>query len=218
MDRIDSSARIVSLTPADGGSQIAVCCRTGQETKEYLLLAEEFADLRDLIFPSAVIDRETLAHLAECDGRCRAVMRGRSLLEYRSNSKKGLETKLRKKGFSGADARFAAARLAEEGLIDEERDAFREAERQIAAGRGRQRVVSALFAAGYSREAVASVSELLDSTDFSENCKRAIESKWGSLPTDPDGRRRAVAALFRMGFSSEDIKKAVHGLARRADR
>ena len=208
MDDIDLPLMLISLTPADGGSQIAVSCRSGRNLKRYLLLAEDFAGISGELVPGNPVDPGTAELLSEFDGRCRALLRGRSLLEYRSNSRRGLSMKLRKKGFASSEAQFAAERLEAEGAIDEKRDVLRETERQIAAGRGRKRIVSALFAMGYGADAVGKANELLDSTDFSENCRRIIEKKWGSLPSEPDARRKAVSALFRLGFSAEDIKKA----------
>ena len=205
---------IIRLSSADnGGAVLAECALTGDDIivkdgkickrRTYMLLPEQYSELEIHKGPVAA---DELPLLADADEKCRAVIAGRRMLGYASNSAKQLAVKLRRKGFSVASASFAAERLLSEGQIDECADALRQAERLVASGKGRKRIIMQLRAKSFGDAAMKEVSLYLDTVDFSGICRRVIEKKWGELPTDTDELRKCVAALMRLGFTMTDIK------------
>lgn len=126
---------------------------------------------------------------------------------------RGLERKLRSRGFDREVAASAAELLSRLGYINETSQIARRG-RAIAEGklRGKRRVAADLCALGYPRDAVTS---WLDNCgiDFAAICARAITKK-GGIPekTAPDERRRLLSYLYRQGFCAEDIRKAAEVL------
>jgi len=172
----------------------------------FYILPDDYALLNPQKGPA---DEQTEAEIIRLDEKCRALRTARRLLEYSSNTSSGLVLKLRKRGYSKAAATFAVEVLCDGGEIDEERDVMRAAELSVKKGRGRMRVIPELKQKGYSDEALKTVYAYLDSVDFSEICATVIKKKYREFPQEPDERRKAVAALLRLGFSSTDIKKAI---------
>jgi SOS response regulatory protein OraA/RecX len=208
---------IVALRSAEnGGAVLAECVLTGDDVEQtggkprrrrsFMLLPEFY---RELGLKKGPLGREAFMELAEADEKSRAFFAGERLLGYASNSSGQITYKLRRRGFSAAAAEFAGIRLAASGEIDERRDAVRMAERLAASGKGRIRIMGQLAARSYGPDAMAAASEYLGTVDFPEICAGVIKKKWGAFPEDPDARKKAVAALMRLGFSSEDIRGAV---------
>ncbi|MCQ2428593.1 MAG: RecX family transcriptional regulator [Clostridia bacterium] len=197
-----------ALYSSDGGSAVAAELSSDGEKYTLFCLSEDYAEIKGSL-KKGPIDDELLETIRGLDSRCRALRKGRSLLEFGCNSRNGLILKLRKRGFSGESAEFAADRLMSEKIINEDRDALREAERMVSSGFGRKRIISSLYTKGYGREAVSSVYEKLDEYDFSEICRDVIIKKWRKFPEDPDTGKRAIAALMRLGFSSSEIRSGI---------
>ncbi len=202
---------------ADGDSIVAVDCilsgndvrvEKGREchSRSFYLLPEDYACLELVPGP---LDAFMLEELKRLDEKCRALRTSRRLLEFSSNTEAGLVTKLRQRGFSKQASEFAASLCAEEGAIDETRDAIRAAELIVKKGRGLLRVIPELRQKGYGNEAVDAALGYLSEVDFSELCRKVIASKWKRFPEEPDARRKAVASLLRLGFTGADIKNAL---------
>ena len=60
----------------------------------------------------------------------------------------------------------------------------------------------------YGDEALGEVKEYLSEIDFVPICRRAIDKKYGGIPTDLDIRKKCIDYLLRQGFSYNEIKKA----------
>ena len=142
---------------------------------------------------------------------CECAVAGIKLLAYADNSVRGIERKLRSRGYERECAAAASRALAELGYINESSQIERRgrllAERKL---RGKRRVISELSALGYDREAISEWAQgAAEEIDFGEICARAIEKKGGMPPReDADGRRKLLQHLYRQGFSSEDIRRA----------
>ena len=140
---------------------------------------------------------------------CECAEAGLRLLVYTDNSKRGLERKLRAKGYDRDVSECASEALAKMGYINESSQIERRgrvlAERKL---RGKRRIAADLGAIGYDRDAVSDW--LRDcGIDFGEICARSIEKKGGLPPReDKDGRRRLISYLYRQGFTGEDIRAA----------
>lgn len=140
-----------------------------------------------------------------------AVLRGIDLLDFGDATVMSMTRKLRTKGFSQTAARRAAEILAERGLINELRFARRALRYYLEKKNyGRSRIISEMYAKGFSREVVDEVVDEVPREAFITACRAMIARKYGgSLPKEPDAYRRAVAALFRYGFGRGEISLAV---------
>lgn len=211
---------IRKLRTVDGNSVIAADCELtdgdvvsengkNSRSKSFYILVEDYAENR---FVPGILSEEDAKLLIQLDERCRALRRARRLLEFSGNTEQGLGDKLRRRGFSGDAARFAAGQCAAEGSIDETADAVRKAELSARKGRGKSRIIAELIQKGYKREAVEEAGRYLETLDFGLICADAIRSKYRQFPADPDERRKAIAALQRLGFTSSDIKNALKSI------
>ena len=139
---------------------------------------------------------------------CAAYRRGVGILAYGANSRRTLERKLRQKGFDGELARSAAQKLDADGYINESEDAVRLAESCVRKLWGERRILAHLREKGYTGEALEAAKEALAEIDFTANCRRFIEKKYGSFPKDKKEAEKAVAALMRYGYTLSQIKSA----------
>lgn len=206
---------ICSSRLCDNGSVVAVDClgetpKTQEDGKPhkitFYLLPEEYAPLH---LQPGDADEALEAELKRLDEHCRALRQARRLLGYSSNTAAGLETKLRSRGYSREAALFAAQTVLGDGEVDETKDAIRSAELCVRKGRGRLRVAPELKQKGFGEEAIRAAMDSLSEVDFGEVCAEVIRKKWKVFPTDPAERKKAVAALARLGFTGNDIREAV---------
>ena len=63
---------------------------------------------------------------------------------------------------------------------------------------------------GYGKDAVLHALSTADAERFSLNLARLIENK--PLPDDKAGRDRYIASLARMGYSVQEILRAIDGV------
>jgi len=157
------------------------------------------------------ISDEDFSYLERESEAFSAYLRGVDLLNFGDATVSSMTRKLRTKGFSPDAARAGAEKLAERGLIDETRYAHRAVRYYIEKKNyGRSRIISEMYAKGFSRETVDEVMDDIPNEAFVAACRAMIAKKYGgSLPEEPDNRRRAIAALFRYGFSRGEIALAV---------
>ncbi len=139
---------------------------------------------------------------------------GEKLLAYGANTRLMLVRKIMRHGYSREESETAAARLSGVGLIDEEGDLQREVEKCLRRLWGEGRIRNHLYARGFSREAMETLSEILSEVDFPENCRRLIEKQYGVLPQSGDEECRMIACLYRYGYRMDDIRAAVRMLRR----
>ncbi len=106
-------------------------------------------------------------------------------------------------------AERVVARLAEVGLLDDERYAQRLAQ---SLSRSKQypkrRVAQELQRRGVDRDTAAFAAEEIECEDF-EQALALIEKKYYNKMTDRDSRQKVMAALTRRGFSYEAIRRAM---------
>lgn len=175
------------------------------------------AQFRELGLELGPIDDEKYELLETAGELCGAVRRGRFLLSFGANNAATLRQKLRMSGYAAVVAAEAVEIILSEGIIDENGDAVREAELRVRHGDGREKIIARLREHGYCGEAVTAAVAYLNTVDFAAVCRRVIERKYGTLPTETDERRRAVASLMRAGFSGAQIREAERRMADEAD-
>ena len=129
------------------------------------------------------------------------------LLEHRPHSKRELEDKLaRTVGREAAGQ--AAGRMEELGLIDDADYAHRLAEELARKGFAAPRIRQELLRRGIGRELAAQEAERAAAAP-EDALHSLIERRFARQLGEEKGRRRAVAALQRMGYRWEEIRSAL---------
>lgn len=196
---------------ARGNDEIAVTfeIKEGDMSQRecFLLSARLFADLRIAVGESS---RECFDATSEAAELYRATKKGLTLLSYGASSEKALQRKLMMKGFPKDISVRAVKELSDEGYINEESDALREAERSAAKLWGKKRIAAHLYEKGFSDKAVKSaIYGIEDSgTDFTELCAERLRRTAKGIPEDQRERQKLIASLIRYGFSMSEIKEA----------
>lgn len=157
-----------------------------------------------------VSDQELFELIQASDAR-RAQEKALYLLEYRNYSKRELTEKIARTAASREAAQAAAGRMEELGLIDDRRfgeDYARELFSRK--GYGARRAAQELRRKGLDQELVQELVEKYGSPEQSgENIRRVLEKKYPGWQEDEKVRRRAFAALQRLGYSYQEVREAM---------
>ena len=148
----------------------------------------------------------TLAKLKEAAGVSNVKATAADLVGKRAMSRRDLERKLREKGASDADARYAAEWLEAIGAIDDADYAALLAQHCARQGYGPARVREKLREKGVPRELWDNALDTLP--DNGEQIDRFLQSKLrGGMPEEKE-KKRLTDALLRRGYSWGDVKDA----------
>ena len=180
---------------------VTVCLDDGGEIRSTLGVVTELR-----LFRGRELDSEALETLQAHSGRALAREKALQLVSQRQMSAKELGKKLREKGFDGETADYCVAWIAERGLISEESYAAAIVRHYAAKGYGEGRIRHELMHRGIPRDlwdtALAAMSESTEKLD------RLIAQRLRD-PEDRDAVRKLSAALFRRGYSGEEIRAAL---------
>ena len=146
--------------------------------------------------------------LAESDAR-RASEKALYLLEHRSHSKKELADKIART-LPREAAQAAAQKMEDLGLIDDADYARRCAQALFGKGYARRRVQYELLHKGIAPELAEAAMDDFEPDPVEAACA-VLEKKYPTLQ-DEKVRRRAAAALQRMGYSWEDACAAMRAV------
>jgi len=161
--------------------------------------------------PGDEISDEGLHRLITDSDARRATEKALYLLEYRDHTKKELTEKIAQTAASREAAEAAAEKMVELGLVNDESYARRYAKELFEHKRfGPMRVRQELRQKGIQPELV---DELLDEYDdpdaFAERIGTVLERKYPGWMEDEKVKRRAFAALQRMGYNYEQIREGM---------
>lgn len=152
------------------------------------------------------LDEPGLKRLKEAAGVSNVKAAAAELIGKRAMSRAALEKRLKEKGASEAEARYAAEWLEAIGAIDDADYAALLAQHCARQGYGPARVREKLRAKGVPRELWDDALDQLP--DPAEQIDRFLQSKLrGGLP-DEKGKKRLTDALLRRGYSWGDVKAA----------
>ena len=150
------------------------------------------------------ITDEELKELLDASNEKRAKEKALWLISYRDHSKRELETKISRTS-DRESAKKAVERMEELGLLNDEKFARRYTEELINAKHLSVRAAEyKLTEKGIEKELARQILDELD-PDPREHIGILIETKYRTALIDEKGKRRAVAALQRMGYSWSDI-------------
>lgn len=157
--------------------------------------------------PGQQLSDEELHELIARSDAVRAKEKALYLLEHRPHSKRELEDKLaRTVGREAAGQ--AAGRMEELGLIDDADYAHRLAEELARKGFAAPRIRQELLRRGIDRELAAGEAERAAAAP-EDALHSLIERRFARQLGEEKGRRRAVAALQRMGYRWDEIRSAL---------
>ncbi len=161
--------------------------------------------------PGAQLSDQELCELIQASDARRAKEKALYLLEHRDHSKQELTEKIARTAASREAAQAAADRMEELGLVDDRRFAQDYARELFARkGFGPRRVAQELRRKGIAQELVDELLEAYhDPEQNSRNIRRVLEKKYPAWREDEGARRRAFAALQRLGYSYGQIREAL---------
>lgn len=205
-------ARICHLRAADGGAhllvEVEVTCGEEHSRETLVLLSARLSHL-PLVGEIDAASLQELRHEAQV---CAAIGAGLRSLGASGCSAKHLAQKLRMRGCDGAVAAEAVAELAEKGYLKEEEGALREAERGLAKLWGDRRILAELSAKGYTGGALKYAAARLRTEDGAARCARLLQKRRIVIPESESEMRKLFASLVRYGYSTDEIKAALHML------
>lgn len=192
---------IVSAMRQTSPGRVTVTLCGGEEIKTTLNVV---TDLR--LYSGRELDGEELKELRAASASALARNRAMELLSRRPMSEKELIDKLIRKGEDEETAADCARWLRENGFLDDESYAAAVARHYAAKGYGPGRVRAELSRRGVDRELWDGTIEAMP--ENSEKIDRFIAARL----TDPEDReqvRKVSAALYRRGYSWEEIRSAL---------
>ena len=175
------------------------------ENGEELLLDTEIVIMRDLKPGVSIDDPDAL--LYESDFK-RAKSHALWYLSRGDLSEKGLAEKLKTAGFGEKAAQAAVERMAELGLIDDEKYARRLLESLTMSGASEKEIYFKLKNKGIPSDIAKEVLSESE-TDESEKIKGLLYTKYQNKLETQEGVQKVIASLARKGFSFSDIKDAL---------
>lgn len=178
---------------------------------EFAMVLDTQTLLEQRIDVGKELDDEELHELITLSNERRAKEKALWLISYRSHSKKELRDKIRRTCDAEA-ADKAVERMEELGLVNDEDFARRYAEQLLYGKRLSKRAAFyELRRKGIDQATAEEALAELD-VDVHEQIRALIEKKYRNI-NDEKIRRRAVAALQRLGYGWEDIKAVLEEYA-----
>lgn len=201
--------RIRSLRVQHEGAEVSVgiviTCGEHREQKSLPITTEQYCELKLSV---GEISEELYDRLEEASVLCSALRSGEHLLSYGANSAQMLTRKLMQRGFSKEVASLAVERLCTMGLINERQDLRREVEKCLRKLWGAKRISAHLWSRGFDQEVIRELPALLEEVDFPANCAIYIRKHYGEVPDAPNEKKKMVAALYRYGYTLQEIRLA----------
>ncbi|WP_099206046.1 regulatory protein RecX [Scatolibacter rhodanostii] len=156
-----------------------------------------------------ITDEELHELIQQSDAR-RAHEKALYLLEHRNHSKKELEDKIARTAASREAAKIAAEHMEEIGLLNDERFARDFAQMLFERKKfGARRVRQELYQKGIDRDLIDEILEEYAENDTGEAIHTILEKKYSRFAEDEKIKRRAIAALQRLGYRFDEIKSVM---------
>ena len=192
---------IVSALKKNSSDKILVEFEGGESLRSTLAAV---TDAR--LYVGMELDEDAFAALKRSSSRGLERQKALELLSRRPHSRRELKDKLLRRGVSEEDAEDCVQWLSDRGFLDDEEYAGAVARHYAAKGYGAGRVRSELQRRGIDRELAADT--LSDLPDNAGKIDAFLARKLTDV-NDREAVRKVSAALFRRGFSWEEIRAAL---------
>ena len=192
---------IITALRRASADRVTVELEDGSEIKSSLGVVTDWR-----LFSGKTLDEEELALLRRGSSRSLARDRALELISRRQMSQKEVRDKLTQKGVDEDAADYSVSWLSDHGFLNDESYAAAVARHYAARGYGAGRVRSELSRRGVSRELWDEAVENMPESD--SKLEKFISARLKD-PTDRDQIRKVSAALFRRGYSWEEIRTAL---------
>ncbi len=160
--------------------------------------------------PGDEITDEELHELIQNSDARRAHEKALYLLEHRSHSRKELEDKIARTAASREAAKQAASHMEEIGLVNDEQFAKSFAAMLVERKKyGLRRVKQELRLKGIDRDLIDEILEEYAENDNTAALQEILAKKYPRFAEDEKIKRRAVAALQRLGYRFDEIRTAM---------
>ena len=192
---------IITALRRISADRFTVALEDGSEIKSSLGVVTDWR-----LFTGKDLDEEELAALRRDSSRSLARDKALELISRRPMSRKEVREKLLQKGADEDAAEYSADWLREHGFLNDESYAAAVARHYAAKGYGAGRVRSELGRRGVDRELWDGALEQMPAAD--EKLHKFIAARLKD-PNDREQLRKIGAALFRRGYSWEEIRAAL---------
>lgn len=192
---------IITALRQTSSDRVTVALEDGSEIKSSLGVVTDWR-----LFTGKTLDEEELALLRRDSSRSLARDRALELISRRLLSRREVRDKLLQKGVDEDAADYSVNWLSDHGFLNDESYAAAVARHYAAKGYGAGRVRSELSRRGVDRELWDEAVENMPETDGRLDKLIAARLK---DPADRDQIRKVSAALFRRGYSWEEIRSAL---------
>ena len=175
---------------------------------EYAVTLDTMTLIKNHIKAGVEISDEELHSLIQQSEKQRANEKALNLITYRDHSKKELKEKL-SRTYSEETAEEIAEKMQEAGLVNDEEYARKYADELLRKKHMSLRGIEfRLREKGISPEIIEIIKEELEFDPVSE-IQQVLAKKYPSYLQDEKIKKRAIAALQRLGWSWSDIKNAI---------
>ncbi len=192
---------LITAIRQTSGDRCTVVLEDGAEIKSSLGAVTELR-----LYTGKELDGEALEELRRLSARSLARDRALEVLSRRQMSRKELKSKLLQKGETEDSVEYCAQWLEERGFLDDGRYAAAVVRHYAAKGYGAGRVRAELQRRGIPRELWEEALAELPEPD--EKLDRLIAARLKD-PEDREQVRKLSAALYRRGYSWEEIRSAM---------
>ena len=192
---------IISALHTVSSEHINILFEDGTEIRSTLGVITEM-----MLFRGKELDDSAVEQLRALSAKAFAVEKAVELLSYRQMSGKEMRSKLIRKGFEAEAAEAAVSKLYELRLLDDEQYAAAVVRHYTAKGYGAGRIRAALAHRGVDRDYWDEALAFASGSD--DKLISYIRSHLRD-PDDRDQKRKVSAALYRRGYSWDEIRSAL---------
>lgn len=193
--------RVIAVERSKRSSKCEIRFEDGSALKAYLTAPEEYG-----LYPGRELNDNELSELAAEIKSKMARSKAAELLSVRPLSEFELKKRLKEKGSSSKEAEDAIQRMKQIGAVNDADYAHMTARRFAAKGYGAAKIKDELYKRGIPRELW---DEVLEQYSANENeIDRFLNQKVKGT-TDKKEIKKAADALYRRGFSWDEIESAL---------
>lgn len=193
------SASVISVkTKENNAAVVNIWVMADGERKKYTVNEGTYREI-GCPLSGDTLDEDRLALLSSADGMRRALAKALSLLSYADNGEGAIYRKLRRAGFSDAEATFAKEECVRLGYINEERQIESALLSSISRLEGPYKVMRRLMGRGYTAKKVLNIIHALEDSgkiDYKAARQALLRDKLPEGSTDDEKRK----LLQRYGY------------------